>query len=135
MRVVFPYEKRESGLYGSVKRPIAYVSFWSKNMNIWLEYPMIVDTGADLTTLPIHRSFELGIHVNTDCTKKKIEGVGGETTIYQCKNNVRVKIGNSLFSIPFGFLHSTTIPPLLGREGCLNLFQVLFANFQTEIRS
>lgn len=132
MKVVFPYEEKESDIFPRIKRPVAEVYFWSHLINNWLRYKMIVDTGADYTILPKHRSVDLGIDLQKDCFLKKTYGVGGSNTVFFLKKKMRIKIGNIEMSIPLGFLDSDNIPPLLGREGCLNSFKLLFANFQVE---
>ena len=94
---------------------------------------MIADTGADYTVLPRYYSVDLGIDLNKDCLKKQTLGVGGNELIYFLKKKAKIKISNIQLNIPLGFLNSDNIPPLLGREECLNVFKVIFANFKTEI--
>lgn len=132
MRAIFPYEEKESDLFPKIKRPIAQVYFWSKLINDWLGYKMVVDTGADYTILPRFSSVDLGINFKKDCLTRKTSGIGGVQTVYFLKRQVKVKIDNYEFSLPLGFINSDSIPPLLGREGCLNLFKVIFSNFTTE---
>jgi predicted aspartyl protease len=135
MKIVFPYEERHSPLFHKIKRPIIEVYFWSKLINDWLRYKMIADTGADYTVLPKYYAVDLGIDLNKDCVKKKTIGVGGDEIIYFLKNKTEIKISDKKIKIPVGFLNSDSIPPLLGREGCLNMLKVLFANFNTTIES
>lgn len=134
MKAVFPYEEKKSALFPKIKRPIAEVYFWSKLINGWLRYKMIVDTGADYTILPRYCSVDLGINLAKDCLRKKTAGVGGEETVFFLKKKARVKIGNFQLGIPLGFIDSSQIPPLLGREKCLNLLKLIFVDFKTEIR-
>ena len=133
MRAVFPYELRRSRIYGIVKRPVAKVSFWSQLVDDWLSYTAIVDTGADYTTLPKYAMVDLGISPTKDCVRRTLRGVGGSETVYLMKNPIRILIGQSEYEIPIGFLNTNEIPPLLGRENCLNLFILTFRNFTTEI--
>lgn len=132
MKITFPYEEKESDIFPKIMRPVAEVHFWSKLINGWLGYKMIVDTGADYTILPKYRTVDLGVDLNKDCLIEKTYGVGGKAKVYFLKKKVKIKIGNFKFKIPLGFLASKKIPPLLGREGCLNIFRLIFANFQTE---
>ena len=94
---------------------------------------MIADTGADYTVLPRYYSVDLGIDLEKDCIMKQTIGVGGYETIYFLKEKAKIKISTQQIKIPLGFLNSDNIPPLLGREECLNTFKVIFVNFQTEI--
>lgn len=133
MKIVFPYEEKESNIFPKIRRPIADVYFWSKLTKGWLRYKMIVDSGADYTILPYYCSVDLGINLNSDCLKKETSGVGGQETVWFLKRKAKIKIADSQIKIPLGFINSNDIPPLLGREGCLNLFRILLANFKTEI--
>lgn len=135
MKVTFPYEEKRSDIFPKIKRPLAKVYFWSKLINNWLGYKMVVDTGADYTVLPKYGSVDLGIDLKKDCLVKKTFGVGGLQRVYFFKKRAKLKIGEAELLIPLGFLDSNDIPPLLGREECLNLFKVLFADFKTEISS
>ena len=49
MALKFPFKIEKSPILGTIYRPIAKVSFWSKKEKYWLEVWMIVDTGADYT--------------------------------------------------------------------------------------
>lgn len=133
MRVVIPYEEEKSNIFPKIKRPVAYVHFWSRFINDWVRYKMIVDTGADYTILPLYRTLDLGIDPKKDCVLKKTSGVGGKTTVYFLKRNIKIKIGSFELDIPVGFIDSYLIPPLLGREKCLNVLKVTFFNFHTQI--
>lgn len=135
MRIVFPFEEKESNIFPKIKRPVAVVCFWSKLINGWLGYTMIVDTGADFTILPRYRSLDLGVNLEKDCFLKTTSGVGGKMTLFFLKKKAKIKIGNFQLEIPLGFLNSNTVPPLLGREQCLNILRVTFVDFQTEFLS
>lgn len=135
MRLIFPFKEKASNIFTKIKRPVATIYFWSKLIDGWLGYEMIVDTGADFTILPQYRSLDLGVNLRNDCLPKQTSGVGGSTLVFFCKKRIRIKIGEYELKIPLGFLNSNSIPPLLGREECLNLFKLTFVGFQTEISS
>lgn len=130
MNISFPYESEGSHIFGMVKRPIADVSFWSKVKNKWLNYTMVVDTGADYTLLPYSASEDLEINLKKEAKEFKTFGIGGSEIVYLVKK-FKIRIGNSELFIPIGFLGRDDVPPLLGRESCLNHFKVLFSNFTT----
>jgi len=70
MKASFAYEQKTSKIFKRVRRPIARASFWSKYFNQWLDYTMIVDTGADYTlslcpSLTIWASIWNKIAINT----------------------------------------------------------------------
>lgn len=135
MKIIFPFEERRSSTLKTVKRPIARVDFWSKKASSWLEYNLIVDTGADYTLFPHHVAFELGINLERDCQQVFTKGVGGVERAYFLKRGLKMKIGNLEKTIPLGFLEREDIPPLLGREGCLNDLEVCFLALNTIISS
>ena len=91
---------------------------------------MIVDTGADYTLLPYFYAYDLGINLKKDCKPYSTPGVGGKEKVYIFKK-AKVKLGNWERMIPVGFLERDNIPPLLGRQGFLETFNVLFARHIT----
>ena len=130
MALIFPYEKRSSSIFKEIFRPVAQVFLYSEAKKIWYEVWMIVDTGADYTLLPKHLAARLGININKECQLFKTSGIGGEEKVY-LKKNLRVKIGNWERVVPVGFLNKENIPPLLGRQGFLETFEVLFSSNHT----
>ena len=132
MKISFPYETKPSSIFGAIKRPVAKVHFWSKKFNRYLEYLMIVDTGADYTLLPLSAAGELEVNLRKDCQPFRTAGVGGEEKVYLLKR-AKMKIGNWGKNIPVGFLEREDIPPLLGRESCLNDLDVRFLHFTTTL--
>lgn len=130
MKISFPYETKPSSIFKIVKRPIAKVNFWSKKFNRYLEYLMIVDTGADYTLFPLSAAQELGIKLRKECQIFKTAGVGGEERVYLFKK-AKMKLGDWEVNVPIGFLGREDIPPLLGRQSCLNKLDVRFFHFTT----
>lgn len=134
MKRTFPYESKRSSIFRVVKRPIAKVSFWSTKFNRYLDYVMIVDTGADYTLFPLSAAQELGIDLKKECKSFMTAGIGGEETVYFFQN-AKMRLCDWETSIPIGFLGREDIPPLLGRESCLNNLDVRFVRFTTTIAS
>ena len=135
MKIVsFPYEIKPSSIFGSIRRPIAEVSFWSSERKKWFIYTMIVDTGADYTIFPLKVSFDLGIDIEKDCTQYFTRGIGGSEKVYFYNKKLSVKVGTHQIKIPIGFLERDDIPPLLGRYKCLDLFDALFSKFVTSFK-
>lgn len=134
MKISFPYEEKPSSIFKTVKRPIAKVDFWSEKESSWIEYDLLVDTGADYTLLPSYIAFELGVNLERDCQQLLTKGVGGTEKVYFLKKGLKVRIGNKEKIIPVGFLKREGIPPLLGRESCLNDFDVRFFEFTTTLK-
>lgn len=130
MALNFPFEKVPSPIFGTVYRPVAWVSFWSKTKIEWIGMWMIVDSGADYTLLPRYMSAYLGISLKNDCQSFATFGVGGKETVFLYKK-VKIKLGTWDLTAPIGFLEKDDIPPLLGRQGFMEKFATLFFNHKT----
>ncbi|PIP63263.1 hypothetical protein CO165_01330 [Candidatus Roizmanbacteria bacterium CG_4_9_14_3_um_filter_33_18] len=130
MVLTFPYEKKQSSIFKEVFRPMAQVFLYSEAKKIWYEVWMIVDSGADYTLLPINFVERLKINLKKECQLFKTAGIGGEEKVY-LKKDLNVKIGNWERTVPVGFLDKDNIPPLLGRQGFLETFEVLFSSNHT----
>jgi predicted aspartyl protease len=126
----FPFEKKPSAIFGSVFRPVATVSFWSKTFLRWSEITMVVDTGADYTILPRYWAKNLGVNLHKEATVYTTSGVGGETKSYFLKS-WKIKLGEKEMVIPMGFLDRDNVPPLLGRQALLENIRVIFDNHKT----
>lgn len=134
MKVSFPYKVETSQIFGLIRRPVTPVSFWSPNRNRWIVYTMIVDTGADYSLLPYSAIEDLKLDLEKDASTLKTFGIGGSETVYLIKG-CKIKIGEFELTVPVGFLARDDIPPLLGRQDCLDKFGVLFARFITTFSS
>jgi hypothetical protein len=130
MPLSFPFEKVSSPIFGTVFRPVAWVSFWSKTKNEWIGIWMIVDSGADYTLLPRYMSEYLGINLKNDCKSFSTFGVGGQEAVFLYKKT-KIKLGIWELTAPIGFLDNDSIPPLLGRQGFMEKFATLFSNHKT----
>lgn len=135
MKILFPYEEKRSNIFKVVKRPIVLVDIWSKKLNKFLTYSFIVDTGADYTLLPKTIAKDLGIDILKDCYMYESKGIGGKEQVYFLKKKIVIKIGESKRQIPIGFLDRDDIPPLLGRQQCLDTFDLIFSKFTTTFSS
>lgn len=124
MDVRFPFEFIGKDRFGNIYRPVAKVNLKSPQAEIFADIWMIIDTGADFTILPRHIADKLRISVEKDCHKDITYGIGGEQVIYFCKNKINAKIGKLERQIPLAFLDSNEVPPLLGRLGFLETFNV-----------
>lgn len=130
MVLKFDFREEQSSIFGKVYRPIAQVFFFSKNSKQWIESWMVVDTGADYSLLPRFMAENLGINLKKDCQTFYTRGVGGAEKVYFLPK-IKVKIGNWERIVPVGFLDKENIPPLLGRQGFLETFEVLFSSNHT----
>lgn len=126
MDVKFPFENVGKSFFGQIFRPVAKVSLKSVKINVWAETWMVVDTGADFTILPRYLTTDLGISIEDDCVKDTTFGVGGEQSIYLCKQKIKAKLGKIERDIPVAFFNTNEVPALLGRLGFLETFDTEF---------
>ena len=126
MDVKFNFEDVGKGTFGHIFRPVVKTTFKSPTAEKWVNVWMIIDTGADYTILPRHFSEKLRISLERDCVKDITKGVGGEQTVYLCKSKIQAKVGSLKREVPLAFLDSDEVPPLLGRLGFLETFDVEF---------
>ncbi|OGX06166.1 MAG: hypothetical protein A3G87_02175 [Omnitrophica bacterium RIFCSPLOWO2_12_FULL_50_11] len=127
--VRFPYEVRSSTLFAAIRRPIARVELYSKTFRQWIAYTMVVDTGADYCVLPASIALDLGIQLRHS-RRWQASGIGGRQTVL-LHPKIRMRLGPWQFVVPAGFVERENLPPLLGRYGCLDRFDVRFRNFVT----
>lgn len=114
----FPFQREKSSLFGTVYRPVAQVQFWSFRRRLWDTIALIVDSGADYTLFPRYFSRFLGVDLKRDCEQHLTSGIGGTERISLFRE-MPVKIGRWQNKIPVGFLAHDDVPPLLGRQDCL----------------
>ncbi len=119
----FPYEIIKTEL-GKIPYPVVSVLISGKKRV--LEGSFIVDTGADIATLPIYLAYELGVDLKKLPTSS-IQGVGQRPTkTYEAKINIQ--IGPEKFPLKCSFINNNKIPPLLGKIGIFNRFSLYFDN-------
>jgi hypothetical protein len=130
MKIKFPYEKEKSKIFGVIRRPIAQASFWSRKYDRYLDFTLIIDTGADYTILPHSKAVDLGINLSGECIHFRTSGIGGSESVFLLPE-IKMRLGSKEIVVPIGFLKRDDIPPLLGRYKCLDIFSVLFSEFTT----
>ena len=129
--MTFPYEAKPSAIFKIVRRPIVLVDLWSSKFDRLITYSFIADTGADYTLLPKTIAQDLGIDLTKDCKQYEFKGIGGKEKVYLLKKKLFIMIGQTKRQIPIGFLQHDDIPPLLGKQECLDTFDVIFSKFAT----
>ena len=126
MDVIFDYQDAGFCRFGKLYRPVAEISLYSTNYNKWLKVWMVVDTGADHSILPKYFSNSLGISLNKDCYKEWTTGIGGDQRIFMLKKPLRVKLGEMEHYVPVAMSENDNIPPIMGRLGFIDSFNVEF---------
>ncbi len=130
MKLAFPFQYVTTNRFGKVFRPYAKIQVFKKDLGVFVERVLIVDTGADFTIFPRKDAFLFGIDLDKETIKEETFGVGGREKIFLYKN-LKIKLGAVELSIPAGFLNRNDIPALLGRQQFLELFKVSLVNYKT----
>jgi len=128
--ITFNFRKERSSLLGTIYRPMTLVLFQNKITGTFKPVSMIVDTGADYTLLPKFLALNLGINLSKDCRRLQTSGVGGNETVFFCKEKIYVRLGEWKRKIPLGFLDNDFIPPLFGRHQFFETFRTVFNHHQ-----
>jgi len=130
VKLAFPFQYVTTNRFGKVFRPYAKIQVFKKDLGVFVERVLIVDTGADFTIFPRKDAFLFGIDLDKETIKEETFGVGGREKIFLYKN-LKIKLGAVELSIPAGFLNRNDIPALLGRQQFLELFKVSLVNYKT----
>ena len=114
MSLVFPFEYAEVESLGKLFYPFVRVSL--KTIYGWREFDCLVDTGADVTTLPKTIMPVLGINENL-LKKQKTQGVGG-IWVETFKTIIPIRIGIDEFLIHASIANTEEegVPFLLGKK-------------------
>lgn len=124
MSLEFPFEYADIEELGRLFYPIVKVQL--KTTNGWQEFEFLVDTGADITTVPSHLLPVLGIeksHLHSNHTS----GVGG-IVVKSWDFRMPIRLGDNELSITSSAVDTgeNSMPLLLGRkdifEDRFNLF-------------
>ena len=134
MKVSFPFEYIGTNKFGKIVRPYATLLILKKDIGIYLQRFLVVDSGADFTMFPRKDAYSFGIDLKEETTRSKIFGVGGQEIVYLYEN-LEVKLGDIKLKIPCGFIDRNDLPALLGRQQFSELFEVCFKNYQTIFQS
>lgn len=114
MYLVFPFEYAEVESLGKLFYPFVRVSL--KTIYDWQEFDFLVDTGADVTTLP--KTIIPVFGINTKSLKKqKTQGVGG-IWVETFKTILPIRIGRDEFTIHVSITNTEEegLPFLLGKK-------------------
>lgn len=125
--IVFKYKQEPSRTKGKfIKRPVADLFLKSKSGG-WIEFHPYIDSGADVTLIPLSLGNLLGLKLG----QGKIEQIGGirgsVPVIYQ---KLQAKIGGIELSIQLAWVLIENVPPLLGRADIFDYFHVTFKQDQ-----
>lgn len=123
MSIIFPYEKKLID-EGEIIDPRIILEV--KTSLGFLSIKFLVDSGADVTTLPLVPYAEIFNFRKKPQEKVKIGGIEGKG-VNAYPFSLLVRLANYEFALRSYFLESKT-NPLLGRLDCWNVFSIYFDN-------
>ncbi len=128
--IVFKYKEETIGINKKqIKRPVADV-YLKTNTNSWIEFHPYIDSGADVTMIPLSLGKLLGFKI--DETKvQQIGGIRGSVPVIFTRS--RMRIGKEEFPVNLGWALIEDVPPLLGRADIFDIFDITFKQQESVI--
>lgn len=125
-KLTFKYKVKESGILGRTRRPLIDLEIYSIKERKWIIiYEILADTGADISILP--EAIGKAIVKNISAGRiLKIRGVVPSSFTEVYVHQLKFRLNNKVFTLPVAISQSNDVPPILGREGGLDLFKALF---------
>lgn len=123
MTLEFRYREEDSEITGKILRPVAVLEFNSRDGE-WIEIRMYIDSGADVTLIPLSFGRLLGLELRKEDIKH-LRGVGGgEVPVIVAK--VDIRMDDVEFPIDVAWALEEDVPPLLGRTDVFDRFRIIF---------
>jgi len=119
---IFHYKKENSFALGKIQRPVADV-FLRTETNSWIEFNPYIDSGADITMIPLSFGKLIGFQVD-ESKIQQIGGISGSVPVIYKK--AVVKIGKKILTVRIAWALIEDVPPLLGRTDVFDVFKVTF---------
>lgn len=127
--IKFKYQEEPSP-FGKLKRPIADVFLETEYAKI--EASMYIDSGADITMIPLRLGFALGLKQTPNDKILEIHGVSGGGVPYLIKE-VFLTMDNTRLKIRLAWALIEEVPLLLGRMDIFDKFRIIFNERQGSI--
>ena len=123
MTIEFRYREEESEITGKILRPVAALQFKSRDSE-WIEIRMYIDSGADMTLIPLSFGRLLGLELRKEDIKHLRDVGGGEVPVIITK--VDIRIDDVEFPIDVAWALEEDVPPLLGRTDVFDRYKIMF---------
>lgn len=124
--IVFKYKTEISSKKQKIIRPVAEV-YLKALSNSWIKFYPYIDSGADITIIPLSLGKLLGFNIN-ESKVQQIGGIRGSVPVIFIKSHL--KIGNEEFPTSLAWALIEDIPPLLGRTDVFDIFKVTFEQYK-----
>jgi len=121
--ITFKYRKETSAITGTILRPVADVIFESGRRKA--EAALYIDSGADITTIPLELGKVLGFKQSSKDEIREIQGVSGGGVPYLLKS-AHIRLNGKRLKIRLAWALIEEVPLLLGRLDIFDKFKILF---------
>lgn len=121
--VKFKYQPEPSPFYGQILRPVADVIMEANGNKV--ELSMYIDSGADITMIPLRFGQALGFKQTPSDKILEIRGVSGKGMPYIIKP-AKIQIGPKHLKIRVAWALIEEVPLLLGRMDIFPKFKITF---------
>lgn len=121
--IEFRYRKESSIISGTVLRPVADIVLEYKNQTA--EVIMYIDSGADITMIPLETGKAIGLKQNPEDEILEIKGVSGGGVPYILKS-ANIILNSKKLKIRLAWALIEEVPLLLGRMDIFNKFKIIF---------
>ncbi len=121
--IIFKYKEESLGKgVQKIKRPVADIYLKTKS-NSWIEFHPYIDSGADLTMIPLSLGRLIGLRLD----EKKVEQIGGIRGSVPVMNaECKMRIGDQEIKVRIAWALIEDVPPLLGRTDVFDVFEIIF---------
>jgi len=121
--ITFNYRREKSAITGDILRPVASIEFRSED-GVWIELRPYIDSGADITLIPLTFGRLLGLELKKE-EIKHLRGIGGVGVPVVIKE-VDTRINGTEFPVRVAWALEEDLPPLLGRVDIFDRFTITF---------
>ena len=125
-RKSFEYKGCDSGIFGTVKRPLISLDIRSVSGDWFHLRDVLADTGADISIFPR----DIGELVCNDITRGKsieLRGIVPYAYLIAFIHEITFRLDGKEFVAPVAIAESNDVVPLLGRTKGLDCFEVAFS--------
>jgi hypothetical protein len=122
--IEFAFRKEQSGLFGSILRPVARVILINGHNRV--PEILYVDSGADVTLISKSIGDLLGLKITQRDQFQEIKGIG-ERSVAMVVKEIHIQIGAQIIPSRISWALTEDVPLLLGRVDIFHLFDITFA--------
>ncbi len=115
--------REEKGSLGKVLPPIAEIVLENNGFSVGM--PMYIDSGADVSMIPLHFGRALGFKQKEKDTIQEIKGVSGVSIPYILKE-VTLILNDKVLKIRIAWALVEEVPMLMGRMDIFDKFRIIF---------